>query len=186
MDSINNEDNRKWQRDINEYVRSDKPTNEKIDYLVELIADIEITELKLGNTTVFKPTKEFLRILLRELKDKQNFELIETPPSQKRKSENIDNPHQQIFPNSKCWQLFEYWKDNAKDIKSELCFAYWQMIEDKLMYKITPTQYASWLVEKLQFDFEGYWKQSYRVKTKNRERLYSLIRIQFELNKSQY
>ncbi len=105
---------------------------------------------------------------------------------EKQNIEEPENPHQRIFPNGKCWQLFEYWKDNAKDIKADLCFAYWKMIEDKLMYKITPTQFAEWLLEKLNFDFEGYWKQLDRVKTTNRNRLYSMAKLQFQLNKSQY
>ena len=60
------------------------------------------------------------------------------------------------------------------------------MKADKLMYDITPKQFTEWLLNKLQFDFEGYWKQLDRVKTTNRNRLYSMAKLQFQLNKSQY
>lgn len=102
------------------------------------------------------------------------------------KSLEAENPHPQIFPNGECWQLFEYWKENAKDIKADLCFVYWQMIEDNLMYKITPTQFTDWLLTKLSINFNGYWKQIYRVNKIERKRLYSMAKLQFQLNKSQY
>jgi len=60
------------------------------------------------------------------------------------------------------------------------------MIEDKLMYNITPTQFTEWLFKDLNFDFEGYWKQLTRVNKPERKRLYSMTKLQFQLNKSQY
>lgn len=116
---------------------------------------------------------------------KKEYQIKIDEESQGSESENL---HPRIFPNGKCWQLFEYWKENAKNenIKADLCFIYWQMKADKLMYDITPKQFTEWLLNKLQFDFEGYWKQLDRVKTTNRNRLYSMAKLQFQLNKSQY
>lgn len=115
----------------------------------------------------------------------QEYESVQSN-SIKNNSLNLENPHPQIFPNGNCWQLFKYWKEDTKDSKADLCFIYWQMIDDNLMYKITPTQYTDWLIDKLHFDFNGYWKQLYRVDKADRKRLYSMAKLQFNLNKSQF
>lgn len=97
-----------------------------------------------------------------------------------------ENPYPSIFPNEKCWQLFEYWKENSQNIKTDLCYIYWLMTKDKLMYPLTPSQYSNWLNDYLKFDLEGFWKQLYRIETNKRNQVYSLLKIQYKLNNPQY
>ena len=86
---------------------------------------------------------------------------------------DLENPYPRIFPDSICCKFFERWmNESGENIKADLCFIYWKMIQDKKMFQITPSEYVQWLKDTMKIEFKGYWKQLYRVDTKGRKLRY--------------
>jgi hypothetical protein len=94
------------------------------------------------------------------------------------------NPFPRIFINNKAWELFDTWKNEyLKEEKADLCFIYWQMLRDNLIYDIKPTEYKGWLFDNFKIDFGDYWKQEHRVNGGNKIKDYSRLKNQTKQSK---
>jgi hypothetical protein len=102
---------------------------------------------------------------LNTVKERNKFDdsVIETSEHENKHVENIQkeiipvplNPHSRIFPNGKCWQLFEHWRNDVKERTklAEFSFIFWQMQKDGLICEnIKPTEFRNWLQKT--FDIE--------------------------------
>jgi hypothetical protein len=68
-----------------------------------------------------------------------------------------ENPHPRIFLNYKCWQLFEYWRNEVKERTqlAEFSFIFWQMQKDSLIYEdVKPTEFRNWMLKTFSIDLE--------------------------------
>ena len=68
-----------------------------------------------------------------------------------------ENPQTRIFPNGKCWQLFEHWRNEVKERTqlAEFSFIYWQMQKDGLIHEyIKPAEYRKWLLKTFDIDLD--------------------------------
>lgn len=73
------------------------------------------------------------------------------------KSFEPENPFPRIFPNGKCWQLFEHWRNEVKGRTqlAELSFIYRQMQKDGLIHEyIKPTEFREWLLKTFDIELE--------------------------------
>lgn len=69
----------------------------------------------------------------------------------------IENPHPRIFPNGKCWQLFEHWRNEVKERTqlAEFSFIFWQMQKDGLIHEnIKPTEFRNWMLKTFSINLE--------------------------------
>jgi hypothetical protein len=83
-----------------------------------------------------------------------NPKTIETKTEQ---TETIENPHPRIFPNGKCWQLFENWRNDVKEKTqlAEFSFIYWQMKNDGYIHEnIRPTEFRNWMLKTFSINLE--------------------------------
>jgi len=68
-----------------------------------------------------------------------------------------DNPHHRIFPDGKCWLLFEHWRNDvkARTQLAEFSFIYWQMFYDGLIYEnVKPTEFRNWLYKNFNIELD--------------------------------
>ena len=94
------------------------------------------------------------------------------------KKPDEDNPHPRIFKNKKAYNLFTSLKESVRlgNEIADYCFIYWKMINDEFMHDIKPKEFRNWLFETYSVDLGNHWKQLYRCRTDEKDRLYSSIK----------
>jgi len=169
MENIDNEIDREWQRDIIKFVRSDKPTIEKVDYLVELIADIGVNEIKLKDTEVLKPMKKFLQILFKELKDKKKFERTkrsQIPNESEILANNSLNDFPKIFKDDGYGvfiQLNEKYQNNNKKLPTKYSNLFHYLKYSDLL-RCQQNEYIDFIKQEYNVNLSKIYPQTYKYK----------------------
>lgn len=113
-------------------------------------------------------------IILKYLgKFKTNETRIFTKPEPK-------NEHPEIFVNGYAWELFNDWFENQKHF-TDLCFIYWKMKGENLMYKTVIQKCYIEFLNKEPFDFDfhnNFRPESYHYNS-NLEQLYQISKNKF-------